>query len=244
MAGHDDPVMTRAMRAARSLAVVVAWAALSAMPAHAQSPALNAEDAASAKAQQLQQETQPLNNQPVWSEVRSGRGQVTQVRGRETNVLIQQGGQTWRALRNGQVAVYGGWAIVVILVAIAAFYLWKGPLRLHSPMTGRKIRRFLPFQQLIHWTTATAFAPPFFLPAKAPLAAMAPRPNTVTTTARLMILRRFILRRLRVGALDGTRRPYGAPCRLVAPGGASPLPVLATAPRRFAFERSQRSSAG
>jgi formate dehydrogenase subunit gamma len=157
MAGHDDPVMSRAMRAARSLAVVVAWAALSAMPAHAQSPALNADDAASAKAQQLQQETQPLNNQPVWSEVRSGRPQVTQVRGRETNVLIQQGGQTWRALRNGQVAVYGGWAIVVILVAIAAFYLWKGPLRLHSPMTGRKIRRFLPFQQLIHWTTATAF---------------------------------------------------------------------------------------
>jgi formate dehydrogenase subunit gamma len=157
MRGRDHPVTTLAIRAARALAMAVACVALTAMPALAQSPALNADDAASAKAQQLQQETQPLNNQPVWSEVRSGRPQVTQVRGRETDVLIQPGGQTWRALRNGQVAVYGGWAIVVVLVAIAAFYWWKGPLRLHAPMTGRRIRRFLPFQQLIHWMTATAF---------------------------------------------------------------------------------------
>jgi formate dehydrogenase subunit gamma len=139
------------------MAAAAALALLTTTPALAQSPALDADDAASAKAQQLQQQTQPLNNQPVWSEVRSGRPQTTQVRGRETDVLIQPGGQTWRALRNGQVAVYGGWAIVVVLVAIAAFYLLKGPLRLHSPMTGRAIRRFLPFQQLIHWTTATAF---------------------------------------------------------------------------------------
>jgi formate dehydrogenase subunit gamma len=157
MTVRDVHGLKRAMRMACAAMAAAAMALFVAMPALAQSPALNADDAASAKAQQLQQETQPLNNQPVWSEVRSGRPQTTQVRGRETDVLIQQGGQTWRALRNGQVAVYGGWAIVVILIAIAAFYLLKGPLRLHSPMTGRKIRRFLPFQQLIHWLTATAF---------------------------------------------------------------------------------------
>ena len=47
------------------------------------------------------QQTQPLNNAPVWREVRSGAPQVSTVVGRETNVLIQPQGQTWRALRNG-----------------------------------------------------------------------------------------------------------------------------------------------
>jgi formate dehydrogenase subunit gamma len=125
--------------------------------AFAQSPATSPADAAYAKEQQQQQITQPLNNQPVWSEVRSGLPQTTQVRGRETNVLIQPGGETWRTLRNSIVSVYGGWIIVAILVAIAAFYLWKGPLRLHEPRTGRKIRRFTQWQMAIHWTTATAF---------------------------------------------------------------------------------------
>ncbi|MEO8538026.1 MAG: hypothetical protein ABI533_10885, partial [Betaproteobacteria bacterium] len=70
----------------------------------AQSPATNAADAGYAQQQQQQQLTQPLNNQPVWSEVRSGAPQFTSLPGRETNVLIQPEGQTWRALRNSQLS--------------------------------------------------------------------------------------------------------------------------------------------
>ena len=51
-----------------------------------------------AKQQQERQLKQPLNNQPLWSEVRSGGPQTTTVRGRETEVLIQPEGQTWRTL--------------------------------------------------------------------------------------------------------------------------------------------------
>ena len=80
-----------------------------------QSPATNAIDADFAKQQQQRQVTQPLNNQPVWSEVRSGSPQFTSLPGRETNVLIQPEGQTWRALRNSQVSVYAGWALVAEL---------------------------------------------------------------------------------------------------------------------------------
>jgi hypothetical protein len=65
----------------------------------AQSPAVSPQEADMAKAQQERQVTQPLNNQPVWSEIRSGAPQVTTVRGRETNILIQPEGQTWRAVR-------------------------------------------------------------------------------------------------------------------------------------------------
>ena len=111
----------------------------------------------SAAAQVQRQATQPLNNEPVWKEVRSGAPQVTQVRGRETNVLMQPAGETWRTLRNSMVSVYAGWALVILLLVIAAFYFWKGTMQLHEPPTGRKIRRFTNWQMAIHWTTATAF---------------------------------------------------------------------------------------
>ena len=130
--------------------------------AHAQSvdnksPATSATDASYAAQQQEQQVIQPLNNQPVWSEIRSGAPQTTQVRGRETTILIQPEGQTWRALRNWMVSVYAGWALVVLVIVIAAFHFWKGTLQLHAPPTGRRIRRFTNWQMAIHWTTAYAF---------------------------------------------------------------------------------------
>jgi formate dehydrogenase subunit gamma len=101
---------------------------------------------------------QPLNSAPVWREVRSGGPAVTTVRGRETNVLIQSGGQTWRSLRNSDISVYGGWALVVIFLAIVTFYLVKGTMQLHHPPTGRKILRFTWLDRVIHWSTAIAFS--------------------------------------------------------------------------------------
>ncbi|MEO5765167.1 MAG: formate dehydrogenase subunit gamma [Casimicrobiaceae bacterium] len=132
-------------------------AMLAAGAALAQSPAVNPAEADLAKQQQLRQQTQPLNNEPVWSEVRSGVKQYTSVKGRETDILVQPQGQTWRALRNGEVSVYGGWALVVMVLAIAGYYAWKGPIGLHEPPTGRKIRRFTPWERVIHWSTAASF---------------------------------------------------------------------------------------
>jgi formate dehydrogenase subunit gamma len=126
--------------------------------AFAQSPAVNPAEADLAKQQQQRQITQPLNNQPVWSEVRTGAPQTTTVTGRETNVLIQPQGQTWRSLRNGEISVYAGWALVVMFLVITAFYWRKGPLELHEPPTGRVIRRFAPWERIIHWSTAISFS--------------------------------------------------------------------------------------
>ena len=81
------------------VAGLTAVVCLAATMAAAQSPATSAADAERAKQQQQRQLTQPLNNQPLWSEVRSGAPQTTTVVGRETNVLIQPEGQTWRAAR-------------------------------------------------------------------------------------------------------------------------------------------------
>lgn len=100
---------------------------------------------------------QPGNNAPVWREVRSGKEASTSVRGRETGVLIQTWGQTWRKLRNGPVTLYGGWLVVLVLVALGAFYKWRGPIGLHSPTTGKMIERFSSFERIAHWTMAISF---------------------------------------------------------------------------------------
>ena len=123
----------------------------------AQSPAVNPKEAAEAKTQQQQQIAQPLNNQPLWSEVRSGQPQYTSLPGRETNVLVQPSGQTWRALRV-PVATAGGFLVAAALIILGAFYLWRGPIRLHGAPTGRRIERFTVVERFVHWTVAITFA--------------------------------------------------------------------------------------
>jgi formate dehydrogenase subunit gamma len=106
--------------------------------------------------QRERQQTQPLNNAPVWKEIRSGIPQSTSLPGRETNVLIQSEGQTWRAARVPTVTI-GGFVFVAALLGMLAFYLWRGPIRLHGTPTGRLIERFGVAERVVHWTVAITF---------------------------------------------------------------------------------------
>ncbi|MEK7438890.1 MAG: formate dehydrogenase subunit gamma [Pseudomonadota bacterium] len=107
--------------------------------------------------QAQRQQVQPGNNAPVWRDVRSGKEAYTSVKGRETGVLIQSEGETWRRLRNGPISFYGGWLVVLVLIAMAVFYRWRGPMDLHSPPTGKLIERFSGFERIAHWSMAISF---------------------------------------------------------------------------------------
>ena len=124
--------------------------------ASAQSPAVNPGQAAQAAAEQKQRLDQPLNNQPVWKEIRSGEQQTTTVRGRETNVLIQSEGQTWRAIRV-PIATAGGWLLALTALVIMGFYAWRGPIDLDGRPTGRMIERFTAVKRASHWAMALSF---------------------------------------------------------------------------------------
>jgi formate dehydrogenase subunit gamma len=122
-----------------------------------------------AKEQQQRSVNQPGNNSEVWREVRSGQPNYTSIPGRETGVLIQQqarfpgqdvmstAGEAWRKFRNGPITFYGGWIIVLVLAAIAAFYFTRGPLMLHDKPTGRVVERFSLVERWAHWSTAITF---------------------------------------------------------------------------------------
>jgi formate dehydrogenase subunit gamma len=108
--------------------------------------------------QQQRQVTQPGNNAPVWRDVRKeGQEHYTTIKGRETGVLVQSAGETWRRIRNGPVTFYGGWMVVIVMLIIGALYFAKGPVKLHDKPTGRMIPRFTPTEQIVHWSVAISF---------------------------------------------------------------------------------------
>lgn len=109
--------------------------------------------------QQTQRSTaQPYNNKPVWDNARGAVSGYTSSRGPEAGVLIQDGGQTWRALKNGTISVWGGWALVVMFLLTGGFYAWKGTIQMHESPTGRLIERFSFFERMSHWITAITFS--------------------------------------------------------------------------------------
>ncbi len=137
----------------RAAGSIVAGLFFAATIAAAQSPAVNPKEAADAQSQQQRQVTQPLNNQPVWSEIRSGAPQVTTVKGRETNVLIQPEGQTWRALRV-PILFWGGILFALAVLGLAIFYLVRGTMGEPSRPGERVIERFSPMDRYAHWFVA------------------------------------------------------------------------------------------
>lgn len=110
-----------------------------------------------AQAQQERRDTQPGNNAPVWREVRSGNQGSTSMQGREMGVLVQSAGETWRQIRNGPVTFYGGWLVVLVVLAIAALYFAKGAIKLHDKPTGRMIERFSAAERWAHWVMGISF---------------------------------------------------------------------------------------
>jgi formate dehydrogenase subunit gamma len=108
--------------------------------------------------QQQRAQSQPYNNAPTWRDVRSGKEEYTSIKGRETGVLVQTYGETWRQLKNGWVTPIVGWAVALVVLVIGAFYRWRGSIKVHGAPTGRLIQRFTPFERYVHWVLAISFS--------------------------------------------------------------------------------------
>lgn len=93
----------------------------------------------------------------TWRQVRDGVSGVTTVKGQETGELIENAGQNWRQLRNGPMATLGAWFLSFVLMALAAFYLWRGQVKIDHPRSGKTVTRWTLNERRLHWTTATLF---------------------------------------------------------------------------------------
>ena len=136
---------------------LTAWLAVCSVLGGAAATAVADADKTEVRQEAARQVDQPLNNAPVWHEVRSGTTQTTQATGREAGVLIQAAGETWRKLRNGPVTLIGGLLLILVPIAIGLYYRWKGPLKLQGQPTGKLVKRFSSWERIIHWSTAITF---------------------------------------------------------------------------------------
>ena len=114
--------------------------------------------AAQQETQQQRAQSQPYNNAPTWRDVRSGKEEYTSVKGRETGILVQTYGETWRQLKNGWITPIVGWLIAAVIVVIGTFYKLRGSIKVHGAATGRLIQRFTPVERYVHWVVGISFA--------------------------------------------------------------------------------------
>ncbi|ABM36154.1 formate dehydrogenase subunit gamma [Polaromonas naphthalenivorans] len=115
---------------------------------------------------------QPGNNAPMWHQVGAGAtgySSLPKAQAPEAGNLIQpfvqypgsrltNAGEAWRQVRNHWLIPYGGALLLIVLGAIALFYMGKGSIKLHGAKTGRRVERFTPFERSAHWANAIAFS--------------------------------------------------------------------------------------
>jgi formate dehydrogenase subunit gamma len=118
-------------------------------------PAVGISPAWAQSADPAAEEANPRAN--FWRAVRKGDAGYSAVSGQETGVLIQNGGENWRALRNGPLTLYGGWFLVGVAVAILLFYLVRGTVKLERGRSGLTVPRWSAFERIVHWYTAMLF---------------------------------------------------------------------------------------
>jgi formate dehydrogenase subunit gamma len=73
------------------------------------------------------------------------------------SVLIDPSGREWASLHTGTLQWITIIAVLGMLALLAAFYLYRGRVRVEAGFSGRKILRFNMFERFAHWLLATTF---------------------------------------------------------------------------------------
>jgi formate dehydrogenase subunit gamma len=92
-----------------------------------------------------------------WRVVRHGIPAYTAVSSQGHEVLIQNGGENWREIRNILIVKYTPWILGLALAGMFLFYLVIGTDKLKKPRSGIRIERFSSGERLLHWYTALLF---------------------------------------------------------------------------------------
>lgn len=92
-----------------------------------------------------------------WRAVREGYSGYSSVKGPETGVFINNGGQNWRQLRNGPISTYGGWALIAAVIGCLLFYLVRGRIKIDAALSGQSVPRWETWERFMHWFTAAGF---------------------------------------------------------------------------------------
>lgn len=139
-----------------SLVTILAGALLLPLGGYLYVNSVEAAPAQPAGAAAAEQQSNPRAN--YWRAVREGYEGYTAASGPyTTNVLIQNGGQNWRQVRNGPVAAVLPWVMAAMILGLGMYYVLHGPVKLSSPPSGRSVERWTFNERVLHWYTAVLF---------------------------------------------------------------------------------------
>ena len=92
-----------------------------------------------------------------WRSVRQGTPAYASTPSPGHTVLIQNGGENWRVIRNGFILPFAQWILALAMVALGLFYLFTGGEKLEQPRSGILIERYTGGERVLHWYTAALF---------------------------------------------------------------------------------------
>lgn len=111
-------------------------------------------------------ENSPTNpRSDMWRDARQGNaGTTTQSGPYVTDSLISNVGQNWRQIRGfqgdgdaGPLITYSGWALLIVLILLSAFFAVRGGVKLEQGRSGMTVQRWKGYERFIHWFTALTF---------------------------------------------------------------------------------------
>jgi formate dehydrogenase subunit gamma len=94
----------------------------------------------------------------LWRALRFGSADISASNnGPAATTLIQDGGMNWLQLREGPIAIYGGYLLLATIALLALFFFVRGRIRIDGEKTGNKITRFKAVERFGHWLLAGSF---------------------------------------------------------------------------------------
>lgn len=93
-----------------------------------------------------------------WKQVRGGQAGYSAVKGEGANVLVQSGGEDWRAFKGSTLLSKLPWLIAGMAALLLLYHLLHGKNRLDvKQLSGRMVPRWNTLERLVHWITAGSF---------------------------------------------------------------------------------------
>ncbi len=125
------------------------FAVMIAAPGSAQQPQRNPDNsvnptASSVKEDQLLQQLKIIN----------GRGSIPDAKSYN---IEQPAGRDWRQFHEVTLPWLGAIVILLMLILLVGFYLWRGMVKIEAGRSGRLVVRFNAIERTVHWMTATCF---------------------------------------------------------------------------------------
>ena len=92
-----------------------------------------------------------------WRALRKGEVGGVSIPDKMAGILIQSEGENWRAIRNGPLSTYGGWAMLGIVILLALYFALRGRIKIEAGPSANRIERFNGIERFAHWLMASTF---------------------------------------------------------------------------------------